>query len=316
MSVYFLPALLALLFKLFVMAFVLKGGRVSKLFLTLVVVFAIHNAIEVMGYFDVQNGNAVTVFFRLYYVATVYVLLYILLHGLSVSKLENNALTAVLISAATGLSFLMLFSNLIVAGQYSIGYTMTANKGPLYWLFALFLFATLIGNFIALFIGYSRAKSQIDSVRCVHSFFALTPVVLTFMAAIVFKMADININATGLVPIATAMFLAIMLKTESKHKLSDLRRVMPLSPERQTTQAMMDLLDEYIQNGHKENVYKDLQAGIEREIIKYSLNHCEGNVSETAKMMGLKNRSTLYSMVNRLDVSLNELKHESAKIRG
>ena len=76
----------------------------------------------------------------------------------------------------------------------------------------------------------------------------------------------------------------------------------------------MDLLDTYIQNSslsNQSNVYKDLQAGIEKEIILYSLKTCEGNITNTAKMMGLKNRSTLYSMMNRLEMNLNEVKQQT-----
>ena len=189
---------------------------------------------------------------------------------------------------------------------------MTAVKGSYYWLFVVFLVSTQLGSCAVIFYGYRAAKSKIDSVRCLHSLYALTPVMLAFIIGVAFKVADVGINATGLVPISTALFLWIVLKTESKHKLSDLRRVMPLSPERKVTNNLMDLLDSYIQNSGKGNVYKELQEGIEKEIIKYSLQHCEGNISNTTKMMGLKNRSTLYSMMNRLEMDLNELKQQKS----
>lgn len=303
MSIYFAPALIALFFKLFILAYALKGGRVSIIFLSLIVVFAVHNAIEILGYFNVQSEIAVNVFFRLYYVATSYVILYILLHGLSVSKLESTVTTCVLVTIATAVSGALLFTDLMIAGQYSIGYTMTAVKGPLFGLFALYLLFALFANVIVILYGYRTAGSKIDSVRCKHSLMALAPVILVLIVAIIFKIADIGINATGLVPIATALFLGILIKTESKHKLSDLRRLLPLSEERQATNKFMDLLDAYIQNSGNSNVYKDLQAGVEKEIILYSLNKCENNITKTAKMMGLKNRSTLYSMMNRLEMN-------------
>jgi DNA-binding protein Fis len=234
------------------------------------------------------------------------------LHGLSVSKLENTITTGILVTLCTSLSGLMLFTDSIVAGQYSIGYTMTAIKGALYWFFAAYIFFALLSNFVVIFYGHRTAKSQIDSVRCTYSLLALAPVMLVFIAAIILKVADIEINATGLVPIATTLFLGIILKTESKHKLSDLRRLMPLSPERQTSDNFMSLLDSYIQSSERSNVYKELQAGIEKEIIMYSIKKCDGNISKTTRMMGLKNRSTLYSMMTRLDINLKELKQQSA----
>ena len=191
------------------------------------------------------------------------------------------------------------------------GYTMTAVKGQYYWLFASYILILLSANFAVLFYGQSVAKSRLDSVRCMHSLIALSPIMLVFIVAIIFKIADIGINATGLVPIATAIFLAVVLNSEAKHKLSDLRRVMPLSMERATSNQFMDLLDNYINNSNQENAYKTLQFGIEREIVMYSLKKCENNVSHTTKMMGLKNRSTLYSMMNRLNIDMKVLKQEA-----
>jgi len=312
MSIFFLPALASLLFKLVILTYVvLKGARVSVVFLALIVVFAIHNSIELIAYFHFMNGEAVGVFFRLYYVATVYVALYILLHGLTVSRMENRFVSTALILSTTVLAGLILFTDLVVSGQYSIGYTLTANTGPFYWVLASDLVIVLSCSFITLFLGYRRAKSHLDSVRCVHSLFALTPVILVLLLAIILKIAGVSFNATGLVPIATTIFLIIVLRTESKHKLSDLRRLMPLSAERQISNNIMDLIDVYLKNEDEEFTYKDLQDGLEKEIIHYSLNKCKNNVSQTSYMMGLKNRSTLYSMMNRLGINVKALKQES-----
>ncbi|MFQ3244523.1 MAG: DNA-binding protein Fis [Arenicella sp.] len=311
MSIYFAPALAALIFKLFILAYVLRGGRVSIVFLSLIIIFALHNAIEIFGYFNVQRGDSANVYFLLYYVATVYVILYMLLHGLSVSKLENKMAVTAFVALSTCLSGLILFTDLIIGGQYSIGYSVTAIKGPYYWGFAAYILITLSSGFFATLLGYKNATSQIDSIRCLHSMLALAPMTLVCAIAMIFKMTDVGVNATGLIPIATTLFLVIVLKTESKHKLSDLRRVMPLSPERQTSNNFMDLLDSYIQSGHRSNVYKELQAGIEREIIMYSIKKCDGNITKTAEMMGLKNRSTLYSMMIRLDMNWEELKQQN-----
>lgn len=310
MSIYFAPALISLLFKLIVLGYVLKGARVSIVFLSLIVVFALHNAIEISGYLYFENTDVDGTFLRLYYVATAYAILYMFLHGLAVSKLGSTRSTSILVAIATTLSAGLLFTDFIIAGQYSIGYSVSAVKGSFYWLFASYLLITLTCNVCVTFYGYRNAKSQMDSVRCFHSLLALAPIMLVFFLAIIFKITNVGINATGLVPLATALFLAIVLNTESKHKLSDLRRVMPLSTERETTNNLMDLLDDYIQNSNQDNVYKKLHEGIEKEIILYSLKKCDNNISVTAKMMGLKNRSTLYSMMNRLDINLNELKKQ------
>lgn len=312
MSIYFVPTLLALLFKLVVLAYASKGKQVSVMFLSLVTVFAAHNAIEVFGYFQFIAGNAIDFLFRLYYVCTVYVLLFMLLHGLTVSKLKNIATVATLTTIATLLAGSILFSDVIVAGQYSIGYSVTAIKGPHYWVFISYLLIILSSNLAVLLYGHQVAKSQLDSVRCIHSLVALTPIMIVLVAAIALKIANAHINAAGIAPIATTIFLAIILKTESKHKLSDIRRYLPLSPEREITANIMDLVDNYVNDHGKRVSYKDLQDGLEKEIICYSLKKCDNNVIQTAKMMSLSNRSTLYSMMSRLNIDMKEIKKTSS----
>jgi len=120
------------------------------------------------------------------------------------------------------------------------------------------------------------------------------------------------LTAAGILPIATTIFLVIVLKTESKHELSDIRRLLPLSLERQTANSFLNLLDLYVKNGNKENVYKDLQRGIETEIVSYSLKKCNNNIADTAKMMGIRNRSTLYAMIKRLDIDLENTDTDSS----
>jgi len=310
MSMYFVPALVALLFKLFVLVTATNKGKVSTVFLSLIFVFACHNAIELMGYIQFLNGQSVEVFFRPYYVATIFLLLYVLLHGLAISRLGNIYTTTGLVLTASTLSALVLFTDIIVAGHYSIGYSVTAIKGPFYWLFALYLLVILFSNIAALLYRYKSAASQLESIRCLYSLFALSPIMLLSMVAILFKLSEMDINAAGLFPVATALFLAIVLKSESKHKLSDIRRFLPFSPEREISKKLTGLFDGYIHAGNQADAYKNLQAGIEREVIFYNLKKCNNNITQTAEIMGLKNRSTLYSMMNRLGINHQELKRE------
>jgi len=310
MSIIFIPALISLLLKLFVLAHVIKGGRISNLFLSLIVVFAAHNAIETLGYllYYKSNSDIAFIIFRFYYITTIYLLLCILLHGLSISKLENQFTTLSLIGAATTLSALVLFTNTVVAGEYTIGYSMTAVKGDYYWLFSAFLISSLVSTIAALTYGYRTFSTQLEKTRCKYSLLALMPIFIISSVAITLKIVDAKVNAAGLIPIATTLFLIIILQTESKHKLSNIRRLLPLSLERQTANNFLLLLDNYVKNSGKDNAYKELQHGIEREVVSYSLKKCNNNITHTANMMGIRNRSTLYTMINRLDIDIKNVK--------
>jgi len=311
MSVFFAPALASLIFKVFVLSLVVRGGKVSIMFLSLICVFAFHNAIELIGYVQFLNDSSVELYFRPYYVATIYVSMYVLLHGLAISRFENTVLTSVLVLIATALSLLVIFTDTIVAGHYSIGYSVSAIEGPFYWVFSLYILITLIASTSALLYRYRSAVSQLESVRCLYSLFALSPLILVSLVVLALKAAEVNINGAVLIPIATAVFLAIVLKGESQHKLSDIRRFLPFSPERAISNNLMELIDGYTHGGNQTDAYKNLHASIEREIIFYTLNKCDNNITRTTQMMGLKNRSTLYSMMNRLEIDHQSLKGAS-----
>ena len=308
MSMYFLPALVSLLLKLFVLSIVVRGGKVSVLFLSLICVFALHNGIELVGYVQHLNSQTIDIYFRLYYVATIYLLMYILLHGLTSSKFENVFITTVVVAIATFMSLFVLFSDTIIAGQYSIGYSVAAILGPYYSAFKFYVLASLLLSSAALIYRYKSAASQLESTRCLYSLFALSPVILACFLTMLFRILEIDINGAGLLPIATTLFLIIVLKGESKHQLSDIRRFLPLSPERAISENVMKMVNTYVNQGQKADAYKKLQAGIEKEIIFYTLNKCNNNISKTTQMMGLKNRSTLYSMMKRQKIDHNKLK--------
>jgi len=249
MSVFLLPAMASLILKLFVLFVAVRSRRVSIVFLSLICVFAVHNAIELIGYVQFLNNQSIVALFRLYYVAAVFSVMYILLHGLAISRFESTITTIISVACAGVLSLLLLFT-------------------------------------------------------------ALSPIFLVSVITIGLKIMDSSINAAALSPIASALFLVIMLKGESKHKLSDIRRFLPFSPEREISSNIMELVDGYVKNAEQADAYKNLQAGIEREIVFYTLGKCDNNVTKTAEMMGLKNRSTLYSMMGRLNIDHHEAKAE------
>lgn len=135
MNIYFAPALAGLAFKLFALVLSAKRGKASTVFLSLIFVFACHNIIELIGYIQFLNDEATGILFRPYYVATIYLFLCMLLHGLNISQVSNSYITIGLIISATTLSIFVLFTNYIVAGYYSIDYALTAIQGQYYWMF-------------------------------------------------------------------------------------------------------------------------------------------------------------------------------------
>jgi DNA-binding NtrC family response regulator len=75
------------------------------------------------------------------------------------------------------------------------------------------------------------------------------------------------------------------------------------------------LTDNYAQNSNKPGAFAELRDGLERQAILYTLEKCENNVSKATEMMGLQNRSTLYSMMKRLEISPTEQRVAEQRIK-
>jgi len=308
MSVYVLPSLIGLMFKLFILAYAAKDKKFSASLLFLIMVFACHNLIEFVGYIQFLDEQTVSVLFRTYYVATVIMLASLPIHAIFITQSMNHhrGMALVVGSVAAALVTAILFTDLIIAGNFSIGYSLTAVEGPHFLLFALFLAATLISSVAILTRGYLKAQEQLDSTRSVYSLAAIMPVVLVLGIGIVFKIVGVNVNFAGALPIATTFFVFLILKTESKHQLMDVRRFIPFSRERQASLEILRLMDKYSQSSSEIDSYQELRNGIEREAIRYTLEKCDHNITRAAKMMGLQNRSTLYSMLKRLEINVKD----------
>jgi len=310
MNLFFLSACAGLTLKLFVLAHVIKGAKISKPLLLLIIAFTIHNTIDVFGYLDYVRSNLelTSYVFHTYYVATTYMVTYIMIHALKISNSNQKYITVTSILLATILSALIIFSNLILGSEQHINESIRAIKGPLYWFSTSYFSLSLLITFLILINAQRSSKSSIKARHCKYNLMALIPILFAGLIVVTLKTLDIKLTSTGLLSLATTISLIIIIRTESKHELSNISRFFPLSLERQTANSFLNLLDKYVENGHKENVYKDLQHGIEKEIVSYSLKKCNNNISKTAKMMGIRNRSTLYAMIKRLGIE-----HESTQ---
>lgn len=306
-----LSVFLGLTFKLYILIIAARQGHTSFAFLSMIAIFALHNGLEFIGYMRFISGSTEHILFRPYYVATTYLWLGILLHCLDVSSLRNRLTSILLFLVPTIFAIFILGGDSIVVGYKQAGYTLTAIRGPYYWTFATYCFASLAASIGILAWGYRHAPTQIASIKTAYSLFALAPVLAVFFIALLFTLSGIGFNLAIIFSLATAVSLFLFLKGESKHKLTDVRRFLPFSIENKTSNTFMRLLDEYVNNEKTPKAYAQLKDGIEREIISYSLKKSEGNISQATEMMGLENRSTLYSMMDRL--GMREKKTSKAK---
>ena len=302
MSYYMLPALAGLVLKLVILAYAWRGRKTAGLLVSLLLIFALHNAIEFVGYSLFLDHQAVETLFRTYYVVTVFGLAIISLLAFETSKNTLAWINYGLFAIGTLLAGAIMFSDLVVAGHYSIGYAATAVQGEYYAAFAIYCLIALLTALGSLIYGWHTATTPLQATRCLYSLMAVTPVLFIGPLVLILNMFGIFINAAGLIPLATTFFVYVVIKGESDHQLTDIRRFLPFSNERRLAARFSELTDAYAQSSNQENAYADLRDGIERQAILYTFEKCGGNISESTRMMGLQNRSTLYSMMKRLGI--------------
>ncbi|MBL4672141.1 MAG: hypothetical protein JKX81_07750 [Arenicella sp.] len=298
MNMYILPALVALFVKLGILIVAHRSDTHSKFFYKVVLAFALHNLCEVLlflKFFIIGNYEPVLLS---YYVMSVWGLVFILLYGMEVARANIRFIGNALLALGVTLTALLLATDLIVAGAHSFSYTMTAIRGPFYWVFQVFSILMYFAVSLVLIQGYRNAKGHNMEIRCLSTLVAFAPIVLLSVGIIIVMNLGYQFNATAILPVATSAFLVITLLGESQHKLTDIRRFLPWSPERKTSNEIMDIFSQYARDDVN---YREAVSDIERLLVLHKYQKNDANASATAELMGMP-RSSLYSIFNRLKI--------------
>ena len=303
---FMIPAILALSIKVAVLFLSKKSNATSLLFITMVLVFAVHNFAEVLGFMEYFRGERYTMMLRWYYVMSICGLAAMLFYSKDVSQvLTNSAPFNVVVTVVTVLlCCLLMFTDSIVAGSTSIGYIMTAVKGEYYWVFQVTALLSYVLIVWMLQKGYRNSESHTIEIQCGYTLFALAPLMFVAIAVLGLMSFGWHINGAGIFPLMTTLFLLITLKSESKHGITDVRRHVPFSLERKSSREIMNIFSAYAKD---EKNYRDSMAELEKLMVLHKHEKHNGNVSSTAVSMDIP-RSSLYSIFRRLEIEHNEEK--------
>lgn len=250
---------------------------------------------------NVSSLSSIDWIFRPYYVCLIWGLILMCLFSIKTSILEHKFkhLLSLLVLSGISFSFFILTTDIIVEGVVSIGYSATAIKGEMFGVFLVFSSACLLFIVVILSIGIYKAQSDTSKNNCLWALLALMPIIIVGASISILLSFNIKINFAGILPIATSLFLIVMLKTEDSHNLSDFRRFLPLSLESKTSRKASQLFSKYTMD---EISYKELKIGVEIIATEYKFLK-KGNVSQAAISMDL-NRSTVSNLVSRHNLKL------------
>lgn len=298
MSIYVIPAIIALAFKIFILFVSRRGGRMSNHFVFMVLVFAFHNLCEVLCFWEYFHNIKGEYLLRTYYVISLLGLLAIGLHCSRVSGQGGKLFEIAMLITSAIVSLLILFTDMIVSGTTSWGYIFTAMRGEFYWIFQVVSLNSIVCISGLLVLGYRKSENHDSQIQCVYMGLALLPLICAMVLVISLMNFGFKINAAAILPIATTLVLFCILASERRHKLTDVRRFIPYSDERKTSNEIMEIFSSYARD---ESNYRDAVSDIERLLVqhKYKKNDC--NASSAAELMGMP-RSSLYSLFNRLNI--------------
>ncbi|GAA6138808.1 hypothetical protein NBRC116583_25550 [Arenicella sp. 4NH20-0111] len=298
MSIFVVPALVALIIKLGVMFVSRTTFMSSPYFGFMVLVFACHNLCEVLVFWEYFHGDKAEYVLRSYYVISLVSLLSIALYISSIVDFIGAPIKRLLVSLVSFVSLFIIFSDSIVAGSRSLGYVFTAVRGEYYGVFQLLSLAFMGLLPFVLYRGYVRAQNHNTQIRCAFMGMALVPHFLSVILVILIMNLGFQVNGAAIFPFATTLFLVIILASENQHKLTDIRRFIPFSHERRTSNEIMDIYSKYARD---QQSYREAISEIEKLLVTHKYDKTGRNASSTAELMGMP-RSSLYSLFNRLKI--------------
>lgn len=296
MGIYILSAI-GLLIKIYIF-FASRKIENKTFFYSMLAFFAIHNLCELLGFVAMMNGHVPLALLKAYYCATFFALTWMVNYSILVSEIKKlKMLINPLIVVCVAVSGITFGTDYIVQGVINIGYTGTAEKGQYYIVFPVFVVSALLLTLSTLLTAIKLAVTDDSRINSFIVLLALSPLIICSFILVPIMVLGLKLNASGIVPICTTAFLFIVMKSESIHLMTDIRRWLPFSDERKLAQEFVRLSSEL---SAERMDYKTFSVEIERLSLEYKYNKSNKNITRMSKMMGL-HRTTVYSMMRRHD---------------
>lgn len=302
-SLFIIPACIALFIKLYILYSVYGDTPQHTVFTAMLSVFACHNICEVMAYIYFFHGSFATSLVRAYYLISLVAMMHVCAYAIEVSKVSVKSyikITAIVFVFCQ--SMLILFSDLLITGSESMGYTLTATHGPLYFLFTISVCSSMLFIAVILPKGYRITSDALAQIQCLYTLCAIAPLIMVGPIVILLQSLDWNINTAMLLPFASTFYLIIVVLGERSHKLTDIRAFLPFSSERKAARKLIKMYGSF--STHNAS-FKNSKDEIERALILYVLEKNRYNVLRSAEVMNVS-RSTVYSVCKRLNIKIDD----------
>lgn len=251
MAAFAIPAAIALLFKLALLAYAIRAPRkdsTTRLFVLFLGLFALHNLIEIstfiyFGSYGVSSATHGGFEFGYAYFAVIILCIALTLHvslRISIDQWEKvRHIVPLLYSPVPVLEYLLLFTDKLISGFQPFQYSVLRIPGPSYILFEIY--ATLYPLAVLVYLIYGARRSRPSVIARTRNrlwLYGLLPLVLLHLYLVIGNHFGIaKISSTVSIPVALTVFLAVTTYATHQYRLFDIEFYIPWSKVRKRKTA-------------------------------------------------------------------------------
>ncbi|NKB78176.1 MAG: hypothetical protein GKR96_14370 [Gammaproteobacteria bacterium] len=262
---------------------------VSKTFLCLLAVQMVASVLEVASLYYGASSTLPAfsvLFLKVYYVTLFWLLAFLLQISMLIVYGElNKKVGLIAYVVATMMTAVMLFTDGIVIGAQSIGYTVTRIPGDYYWaipVYGVVLSSLAIGVCI---YGYRVLENHFERLRCMYLLVAVCSLTAPILFAVVSMVMGYQTNAAIILPIGITLFLITLGYALSSETLYDIRMWIPFTQAFRLDMARHS--EFFLRYDGSEMLAKEKRARHEKRYLIRALAMSDGNQKKAAKRLGI-----------------------------
>ncbi|MEM7360566.1 MAG: helix-turn-helix domain-containing protein [Pseudomonadota bacterium] len=263
--------------------------------------FAVQNASEFFAYDLFAKNISADTFFKVYYSITLGLLssIYLFVKD-DASELQRRVFHVMLVTGVA-VSLAIFFTPYLINGHVPGAYPIQAQKGDFFAIYLLYGISCLVGIVVTIIHNYLSSKDPESRLVQLYIVKAFSPFLLVAAYVALGMLFSFPVNASGLFPIATTLFILITIHSRctSTYEIEkDPRSSIPFSSEAGLLNEIVRTTTQYsLQN----ICLKDGMRELEGAMIRYSVAQHEGSKSKLARRLNVS-RATLDRLLDRYEI--------------
>ena len=298
-----MPAMLAFLAKIWLIAKVKNEPWMDKLWIGFVSVLALLNLSELLLYSGLVDAQTLGLMTRNYYVWCTVGLAYSFAYVMNANKYSIQRYFSYIVFGAAGfLCVAFLFTDILVSAATMDGLVITSTKSEFYPLFSAFGGITAVLTLCVLGYNYHKETEAKQQIAYTYTVIGLIPVMFAAVALNLFLARGYSVNGSAVLPVLTTVFLLVTARGRDSSMISrDPRQMLPFGPESAAAKLIRFAQTKSALN---ENDFEKTMLLMSYGVLLQRLAANNGNRTKTADEMGIS-RSSVQRKIKEMRVLQN-----------